>query len=216
MNNYNDMIGTKVYTDAGEYIIVSHVYDDGNSDQSVNLYVGRSSDGHHDMIASDNASFWVVGTEDDAVLNHDQFAIIAERCSVKDVISAVQPIDVDLANWLLDRYDDANTILLVGDRAEYDRDGNSALIRYYRTSAHDIYDAIADRWDDIAVDDVIMLGVTSPELVHFAEVDDRIRSIDGLTDLNADYYAAPYSTDGGDGDCADWEFYNVAGLRFPY
>ena len=42
MNNWNEMIGKTCCTDAGEYTIVAHVHDDGCSDQSINLYIGRA------------------------------------------------------------------------------------------------------------------------------------------------------------------------------
>ena len=107
MNNYNEMIGETCRTDAGEYTIEALVHDDGCTDQSINLYVGRAADGHHDLIASDNASMWVVGNEDDAALNHDHWAAIAKRCDVASVLAEVRNVDADLADWLRERYHEA-------------------------------------------------------------------------------------------------------------
>lgn len=107
MNNWNEMIGETCCTDAGEYTIVAHIHDDGCGDQSINLYIGRAADGHHDMIASDNASMWVVGNEDDAKLNRDHWDAIAERCDLAPVLDEVRKIDADLADWLGARYQEA-------------------------------------------------------------------------------------------------------------
>lgn len=120
MSNYNEIIGETRYTDAGEYTIVAHVHDDGGSDQSINLYVGRAADGHHDLIASDNASMWVVGNEDDHELNRGQWDAIAERCDVAPVLDEVRKIDADLADWLGDRYHEATTALVIVKREDYD------------------------------------------------------------------------------------------------
>lgn len=108
MSNYNELIGETCSTDAGEYTIVAHVHDDGCCDESINLYVGRAADGHHDMIASDNASMWVVGDENDAELNRDQWDAIAARCDVAPVLDEVRKIDSDLADWLAARHNEAN------------------------------------------------------------------------------------------------------------
>lgn len=112
MSNYNEMIGETRYTDAGEYTIVAHIHDDGCADESINLYVGKAADGHHDMIASDNASMWVVGNEDDAKLNRNHWDAIAERCDVALVLDEVRKIDADLADWLGARYNEARHALV--------------------------------------------------------------------------------------------------------
>ena len=115
MSNYNELIGETCSTDAGEYTIVAHVHDDGCCDESINLYVGRAADGHHDMIASDNASMWVVGNEDDAELNRDQWDAIAARCDVAPVINEVRKLDAELADWLAARYEESKRGS-IGDR----------------------------------------------------------------------------------------------------
>lgn len=107
MSNYNDMIGETITTDAGEYTIFAHVHDDACTDKNINLYVGKAADGHHDLIASDNASMWVVGDEDDAERNRDQWDSIAARCDVAPVLDEVRKIDSGLADWLNDRYNEA-------------------------------------------------------------------------------------------------------------
>lgn len=215
MSNYNEMIGETRYTDAGEYTIVALVHDDGCGDQSISLYVGRAADGHHDLIASDNASMWVVGNEDNAELNRDQWNAIAKRCDVAPVLAEVRKIDADLADWLSARYHDAQTALVIMARADYD-DGNTCNATGVNSSASDLYDAISECWDDIGCDDIIVRGlgdVADLDAVHLAAVDGDTRTIDGLVALRADYYVAPYSSEEGDGDCGDWEYYAIGGRR---
>ena len=120
MSNYNEMIGEMVSTDGGDYTIEAHVHDDGCCDQSINLYVGRAADGHCDLIASDNASMWLVGDADDAERNRDQWESITERCDVAPVIAEVRKIDADLADWLSERWHKANTALAIISREDYD------------------------------------------------------------------------------------------------
>ena len=108
MSNHNEMIGETRYTDAGEYTIVADMGGGGYGDENITLYVGKAADGHHDLIASDNASMWVVGDENDAERNRAQWDAIAARCDVEPVIDEVRKIDADLADWLAARYDEAN------------------------------------------------------------------------------------------------------------
>ena len=98
MSNYNEMIGETVITDAGEHEIVAHVYDDNCTDQSINLYVGRDAKGYYNLIASDNASMWVVGDENDASHNYDQWATIGDRYDAAR--DAIREVDAYLADWL--------------------------------------------------------------------------------------------------------------------
>lgn len=215
MSNYNELIGETRYTDAGEYTMVAHVHDDGCTDASIDLYVGRAADGHHDLIASDNASMWVVGDENDAERNRDQWIAIADRCDVAPVIDEVRKIDADLADWLAARYNEAQTALVIIDRADYDN-GNTGDGAVVNCHIADIYDAIAERWSDIGADDIIVRGIgriDDLEALHLADVDSDTRTIDGLRDLVADYYVAPYSREEGDGDCGDWEYYALGGRR---
>lgn len=95
----NLKINETVVTDAGEYTIVTHIAEGGEADKRIEVVVGRATDGHHDLIVNDNASSWVVGSEDDATLNRDQWAFIAERCGDID-LDAVRKTDEDLADWL--------------------------------------------------------------------------------------------------------------------
>lgn len=96
-------------TDAGEYTIVADVGGGGYGDENITLYVGKAvaADGNHDLIASDNASMWVVGNEDDHELNRDQWDAIAARCDVAPVLDEVRKIDAELADWLAARYEEA-------------------------------------------------------------------------------------------------------------
>ena len=101
-HNYNELVGETRYTDAGEYTIVAHVYDDNCNDHSVNLYVGRhTTGGHCDLIASDNASMWVVGDADDAERNHYKWAVVGDRYDAAR--DAIRAIDADLVDWLDER-----------------------------------------------------------------------------------------------------------------
>jgi hypothetical protein len=107
MNNYEEILGETELTDCGEYTIVAHTHEDGCRDDSLNLYVGRAADGHHDLIASDNASMWVVGDEDDAERNRAHWELINERVGEID-FDAIRAIDADLAEWLEDRKAEAD------------------------------------------------------------------------------------------------------------
>lgn len=214
MSAYNEMIDETVATDAGDYTIVAHVHDDGCCDESINLYVGKAADGHHDLIASDNASMWVVGDREDAGRNRDQWVEILERCpNIAPLLAEVRKIDADLADWLDDRYQEANAALVIVERRDYDN-GILGWSKVVSCSSHlkDVYDAISEHWDDIDVDDVIIRGVGDcEEVLHLAAVTGDTRTIDGLGDLSAPYYVASYDRETGDGDCGDWEYYSADG-----
>ena len=210
MSNSNEMIGETRYTDAGEYTIVVDLGGGGYGDNNIALYLGRAADGHHDMIASDNASMWVVGDDNDAVRNYEQWRTIAACCDVAPVIDEVRKIDGDLADWLDQRHDEACCVLRVGVRSNYDADGEDALDVYYPCMSGNVYDAIAEQWDNIYDDCVVSYGLGN-EVIHLAQVDGDVRTIDGLQDLTADYYAAIYDRECGDGDCGDWEYYSADG-----
>jgi hypothetical protein len=107
MNNYNDMIGKSVYVDGGKYEILVYINGGGYADEHIDLYVGRATDGHHDLIVSDNASMWAVGDEDDAERNREHWELITER--VGDIyFGSIRAIDADLADWLEDRKAEAD------------------------------------------------------------------------------------------------------------
>lgn len=218
MSNWNEMTGETCYTDAGEYTIVAHVHDDMCTDESVNLYVGKAADGHHDMIASDNASMWAVGDENDASRNRYHWCTIAARCDVESVLTEVRKIDGDLADWLADRYHDAQTAMVIIAKSDYD-DGDTCNATVVNCAVSDDYDAIAECWDDITVDDIIVRGIgdiADLSAMHLAAVGDDTRTIDGLGNLKADYYASSYSTDEGDSDCGDWEYYSADGRHLSH
>lgn len=92
-------INEEIITDAGHYTVAAEIYDDGGRDDSVSLYVGRHADGHCDLIAVDNASNWVVGSEDDLELNAAQMEQLGDRVD----IDAIRAVDADLADWIADR-----------------------------------------------------------------------------------------------------------------
>lgn len=212
MSNYNEMIGETVGTDCGEYEIVAHIHDDGCSDTSINLYVGRAADGHHDLIASDNASMWVVGNEDNAESSRAHWELIAERIGDID-FDVIRAIDADLAEWLEERKAEAETALLIVDRTSYDN-GDMSDCQVVNCKTEDDYDAISDGWDIIGVGDIIIRGLGERERVmHLAEVTWETRTIEGMADVKADYYVASYSVGGGDGEVDQWEFYAADGRR---
>ena len=216
MNDYNEMIGESVGTDCGQYEIVAHVHDDGCGDTSVNLYVGMTEDGRHDLIASDNAGMWVVGDEDDAERNRYQWDVIASDCDVATVLDELRKIDADLADWLGYRYHEAETALVIVKREDYDANDISDCL-VVNCKVKDDYDAITDAWDRIGVDDVIIRGLGDREVVmHLASVTNDTRTIDGLEDLYAPFYVSAYDREGGDGDCSDWEYYAEDGRRLTY
>ncbi len=97
--------GPTVVTDGGEYELIAEVNDEGQCDDNINLYVGRAtSDGHCDLIASDNASMWIVGDADDAERNREHWDTIEAHDLDMD---AVRAVDADLADWLEARRDEA-------------------------------------------------------------------------------------------------------------
>ena len=210
MSNYNAMIGETVGTDCGEYEIVAHIHDDGCSDTSINLYVGRAADGHHDLIASDNASMWVVGNEDNAESSRAHWELIAEHIGDID-FDVIRAIDADLAEWLEERKAEAETALLIVDRTSYDN-GDMSDCQVVNCKTEDDYDAISDWWDIIGVGDIIIRGLGERERVmHLAEVTWETHTIEGMADVKADYYVASYSVGGGDGEIDQWEFYAADG-----
>ncbi|MBR4353761.1 MAG: hypothetical protein IKP97_00490 [Kiritimatiellae bacterium] len=100
-------IGEQVATDGGDYQIIADIADGGEGDEGVCVYVGRHITlGHCDLIARDNASYWVVGDEDNRDRNRDQWDIIEDRCGRID-LEAVRRVDADLADWLADRRKEA-------------------------------------------------------------------------------------------------------------
>lgn len=220
MNNYNEMIGGICHADAGDYTIVAHVHDDGCIDQSINLYVGRAADGHHDMIASDNASMWVVGDEDNHGQNRDQWDIIEERCDVAPVLAEVRKVDAALADWLTARYDEARRTVIIykGDHLREDCYNDGVVVAPIGNLAAETIKAI---WADIPRECILEQGLGSGKAyAHLAPVDGNgdprkdIRSIEGYEDCKAAYYVAPWDAEDRDGACDMWDLYNADGT--PY
>lgn len=218
--NYNELIGETRYTDAGEYTIVAHVYDDNCTDESVNLYVGQAVDGHHDLIASDNASMWVVGDENDAERNRDQWDTIAARCDVAPVLDEVRKIDADLADWLAARFAEARRTVVIykGDTLRDDGYNDGVVV----APAENLdADTIKSIWDVLPNECILEIGlVDDKEYAHFAPFDGDgdpskdNRSIDGYADCKAAYYAAPWDAECGDGQCDMWDLYNADGTAY--
>ncbi len=96
------------YTDCGEYTILAHIADGGEADERIDIYVGRAADGHCDLIATDNATNWLVGDADNAENNRAHWELIAERIGDID-FDAIRAIDADLAEWLEERKAEAET-----------------------------------------------------------------------------------------------------------
>ena len=116
--NVIDEFATLV-TDCGEYTILAQIATGGSADKVIDLYVGRAADGHHDLIATDNSTNWIVGNADDAESNRAHWDLIAERIGDID-FDAIRAIDADLAEWLEERKAEAETALLIVDRTSYD------------------------------------------------------------------------------------------------
>jgi hypothetical protein len=220
MSNYNELVGETRYTDAGEYTIVAHVHDDGNCDDSVNLHVGRAADGHHDLIASDNASMWVVGDETDAERNRNHWDVITARCDVAPIIDDVRKIDADLADWLTARYDEARRTVVIykGDALPDDGYNNGVVV-----APTEDFNAItiAAIWDDLPNECILERGLgDDKEYAHFAPFDGDgdprkdCRSIEGYRDCEAAYYVAPWSAEDRDGVCDMWDLYNADGTVY--
>lgn len=95
-----------VATDCGDHTLVAFIAEGGDADAKIELYVGRDDDGYYNLIASDNASMWIVGNEDDAELNRKHWDLIAERIGEID-FDEIRAINSDLADWLEDRKDEA-------------------------------------------------------------------------------------------------------------
>jgi hypothetical protein len=199
-------------TDCGDYTLVAHIAEGGDADEHIDIYIGRAADGHHDMIVSDNASMWVVGNDDDAKLNRSHWDLIANRIGDID-FAAISAIDADLAMWLEECKEEAESALCIVRRDEYD-DGDMSSCRVINCDNYDDYDAIYDCWPAINHNDVIVRGLGGGATVLIcAMVTDDIRTIDGLQNVKADYFVADYSTDCGIGDCDKWEFYTADGVR---
>lgn len=207
-------------TDAGEYELVAIVHDDGEADNSISLYVGRAADGHHDMIASDNASMWVVGNGDDAELNRDQWDAIAARCDVAPVLGEVRKIDAELADWLTGRYEEARRTVVVykGDALRDDGFCDGVVVASAENLGADTIKAI---WDELPTECILEIGLgDDKQHAHFAPFDgdgdpskDK-RSIDGFADCKAAYYTATWDAECGDGDCDTWDLYNADGTVY--
>lgn len=98
----NYEINDKIITDGGDYTIIAVVHYEGGCDTSKNLYVGRQVDGLTNLIATDNASNWIVGDENDALNNYNHFDLLGDRVD----IDAIRAVDAGLAAWIEDRRDD--------------------------------------------------------------------------------------------------------------
>lgn len=125
-------IGDKIATTAGTYTISAVLRDDGASDTSRTLYIGRhdpddaNPDGWFDVLAEDNASCWPLGSEDDADQNAGAFAwlggsnasdmdspelpdqVRAGVALLRSLLDDIRATDAGLADWISDRCDDAD------------------------------------------------------------------------------------------------------------
>lgn len=210
-NFYQIKYPTEV-TDCGEYTILAQIATGGSADKVIDLYVGRAADGRHDLIATDNSTNWIVGDADNAEVNRAHWELIAEHIGDID-FDAIRAIDADLAEWLKESKSEAETALVIVDRASYDN-GDMTDCQVINCKTEDDYDAISDCWDSIGVGDIIIRGLGERERVmHLDDVTWETRTIEGMADIKADYYVASYSVEGGDGDVDQWEFYAVDGRR---
>lgn len=99
----NYEVNDEIITDGGEYTVIAVIHYEGACDDSINLYVGRHADGHCALIATDNASSWVVGDEYDAQRNYILFDLLGDRID----IDAIRAVDTGLADWVKERQEAA-------------------------------------------------------------------------------------------------------------
>ncbi len=99
--NIADENENTILTDGGEYTVVKEL-ERFTTDKSIGLCIGRDADGHYDLIATDNASNWIVGDPDDAERNHNQFDVIEDAGAAID-IDAIRAINAELADFVAER-----------------------------------------------------------------------------------------------------------------
>lgn len=95
----DSLYGRDVMTDAGLFVALRRLNDALNRDEDVRVYEAMSlADGHREVLASDNASCWIVGDENNAEVNRSHFALLA-----KHDVRWCEIIDGELADWIEDR-----------------------------------------------------------------------------------------------------------------
>lgn len=207
----NYVINDKIFTDGGEYTVIAIIRFEGSCDNSINLYVGRHADGHCDLIATDNASNWIVGDEDDAQHNYDHFDLLGDRVD----IDAIRAVDAALADWIAERQEAAEKTILVA-RTEDDCYQNWWYVVAAVDPCRDMRDVIEDIWEDIPVDGYIRRGIgDDAEIWHFfAATDDLPGRAEWDGEGYPDYCAAPWDAEEkDDADCGNWGYYTDDGKR---
>lgn len=79
-----------------------------NTDSDINVYEVEHTDGHHDVMASDNGSVWLVGDENDANTNKSQFCAIIEANGESVEWDEIE--DCDLREWITDRLNESKDL----------------------------------------------------------------------------------------------------------
>lgn len=80
------------------------------TDADINLYEVENADGHHDVMASDNGSVWLVGYENDADVNRAQFQSIDDVNGESVLWDEIE--DCDLREWITDRRNESKLIAI--------------------------------------------------------------------------------------------------------
>lgn len=95
LDDDDHLYGEVVITEGGDYIAVRRL-DGGIGSACTAVYEAISvTDGHHDVLVSDNATVWVLGDEDDPKRNAEMFA------TIKDIHVYWTDIeDCDLSDWI--------------------------------------------------------------------------------------------------------------------
>ncbi len=165
---YGLKIGDIVSTDKGEYTIkaqIAHGGDDGNDladeddeadeegdcyDDHIEVYVGRhNKGGHYDLLVMDDDGIRVVGDDNDASCNWEEWSEIETACGELDW-KGISNVDADLVGRLQDRRNEARLALRITPLCS-DSCGKSTTLP---STAENIGEAIAEAWMRIPWDDI--------------------------------------------------------------
>ena len=211
------MIGWTVATDNGRYKIVRCVFASDNRYERLRLYIGhRESDGQYALLASVDASIAmsVVGNDDPAK-NYATWNLISRQIDVRNLLQTIQRIDLsdhdELYDQLRGSYCDADRVLVVTHRSDYDK-GDVSHRFFIESLTTDTFDAIAENWNKIGSNVIIMRGFEDRLICHLAPVPYDIWQTYKLNDC-ATYYVADYDDGKDDADSANWVYYTENGHR---
>lgn len=215
-------LGEQVVTDGGDYQIIADIDAGGSGDERISVYVGRHLKlGHCDLIAKDNASYWVVGDEDNHGRNRDQWATIEDCCGRID-LEAVRRVDEDLADWLADRRKEAEGAIAVYPNEDAYRNCNQSCDDYEYIAADadtNIKDVVREHWDEMPCGAIIERGIGDDKVLwHLGSISD-VSNGEGMPKIGVEYYLAPWDEECGDCDaCRDaadadeWHYLSADGV----